>query len=46
MLALPNVYDSHEDAKRGLKEPYRLTRKVSAADGGEEASQAKEQQAN
>lgn len=28
VLALPNVYDSHEDARRGLKEPYRLTRKV------------------
>ncbi|HEX8336455.1 MAG TPA: hypothetical protein VF621_06975, partial [Pyrinomonadaceae bacterium] len=25
VLTRPNVYDSHEDAKRGLKEPYRLT---------------------
>ncbi len=35
VLALPNVYDSHEDAKRGLKEPYKLTHKVSdnASDG-------------
>jgi hypothetical protein len=35
VLTRPNVYDSHEDAKRGLKEPYKLTRKVSenAADG-------------
>jgi tetratricopeptide (TPR) repeat protein len=31
VLARPNVFDSHEDARRGLKEPYRLTRKV--ADG-------------
>lgn len=37
VLALPNVYDSHEDAKRGLKEPYRLTRKV-----GENASEGDE----
>jgi hypothetical protein len=46
VLARPNVYDSHEDAKRGLKEPYRLTHKVSdnASDG--EASAAKGQQAN
>ena len=46
VLARPNVYDSHEDAKRGLKEPYRLTHKVSdnASDG--EASEAKGQQAN
>ena len=46
VLARPNVYDSHEDAKRGLKEPYRLTRKVSdnASDG--EASEAKGRQAN
>jgi hypothetical protein len=35
VLARPNVYDSHEDARRGLKEPYTLTRKVgeNAADG-------------
>ncbi|MET0623170.1 MAG: hypothetical protein ABW250_09345 [Pyrinomonadaceae bacterium] len=41
VLALPNVYDSHEDARRGLKEPYRLTRKVgeneTAADGTSDA---------
>lgn len=44
VLALPNVYDSHEDAKRGLKEPYRLTRKVGeAAPGGAETSGAKAQ---
>ena len=47
VLARPNVYDSHEDARRGLKEPYRLTRKVSDnASDGEEASEAKGQQAN
>jgi hypothetical protein len=47
VLARPNVYDSHEDAKRGLKEPYKLTHKVSdnAADG-DEASETKAQQAN
>jgi hypothetical protein len=47
VLARPNVYDSHEDAKRGLKEPYKLTHKVSdnAADG-EETSDAKKQDAN
>ena len=44
VLARPNVYDSHEDAKRGLKEPYKLTRKVSeSAPGGEETSDAKAQ---
>ena len=36
VLARPNVYDSHEDARRGLKEPYRLTRKVSENAGGED----------
>jgi tetratricopeptide (TPR) repeat protein len=42
VLALPNVYDSHEDAKRGLKEPYKLTRKVSEnGAGGAETSDAK-----
>jgi hypothetical protein len=44
ILTLPNVYDSHEDAKRGLKEPYRLTRKVGEnAPGGAETSDAKAQ---
>jgi hypothetical protein len=44
VLALPNVYDSHEDAKRGLKEPYKLSRKVGEADTGvEETSDAKAQ---
>jgi hypothetical protein len=46
VLALPNVYDSHEDAKRGLKEPYRLTRKVSENGVGDETSDAKSQKAN
>ena len=42
VLALPNVYDSHEDARRGLKEPYRLTRKVSEnGAGAAETSDAK-----
>jgi hypothetical protein len=39
VLARPNVYDSHEDAKRGLKEPYRLTHKVSENAGGDEAAE-------
>ncbi|HEX8294291.1 MAG TPA: hypothetical protein VF570_21225, partial [Pyrinomonadaceae bacterium] len=47
VLARPNVYDSHEDARRGLKEPYRLTRRVSDnASDGQEASEAKGRQAN
>ncbi len=42
VLALPNVYDSHEDARRGLKEPYRLTRKVGENESGAgETSDAK-----
>ncbi|HEX8147851.1 MAG TPA: hypothetical protein VF591_11785 [Pyrinomonadaceae bacterium] len=46
VLARPNVYDSHEDARRGLKEPYKLTHKVSdnASDG--ETSDAKAQETN
>jgi hypothetical protein len=46
VLARPNVYDSHEDARRGLKEPYRLTRKVSENAGGDETSDAKAQETN
>jgi hypothetical protein len=47
VLARPNVYDSHEDAKRGLKEPYRLTRKVSDnASDGEVSADAKAQETN
>ena len=47
VLARPNVYDSHEDARRGLKEPYKLARnRVSenASDG--ETSDAKTQETN
>jgi hypothetical protein len=40
VLARPNVFDSHEDAKRGLKEPYRLTRK-SAENAGDDADAVK-----
>jgi hypothetical protein len=43
VLALPNVYDSHEDAKRGLKEPYTLTRKVGENAPDSETSDAKAQ---
>jgi hypothetical protein len=46
VLARPNVYDSHEDAKRGLKEPYKLTRRVGDNAGGDETSDAKAQDAN
>ncbi|MDT7809006.1 MAG: hypothetical protein QOJ70_2819 [Acidobacteriota bacterium] len=42
VLARPNVYDSHEDAKRGLKESYKLTRKVSEnASEGDDSTGAK-----
>jgi len=41
VLALPNVYDSHEDARRGLKEPYKLARKVSENGADDETSDAK-----
>ena len=40
VLARPNVFDSHEDAKRGLKEPYKLTRK-SAENAGDDATATK-----
>lgn len=40
VLALPDVFDSHEDARRGLKEPYRLTRKVGENAAGDEAAGA------
>ena len=46
VLARPNVFDSHEDAKRGLKEPYRLTRKSAENAGGDEDNAAKKEQAN
>src|ERR671920_1939022 len=45
VLALPNVYDSHEDAKRGIKEPYKLTHKVGENAGGEAASETRGEQA-
>jgi hypothetical protein len=38
VLALPDVFDSHEDAKRGLKEPYKLTHKVGENAAGDEAA--------
>src|SRR5205085_12200329 len=38
VLARPNVFDSHEDAMRGLKEPYKLTHKSAEnADVGDAA---------
>ena len=46
VLARPNVFDSHDDAKRGLKEPYRLTRKSAENAGGDEDNAAKKEQAN
>jgi hypothetical protein len=36
VLARPNVFDSHEDAKRGLKEPYKIERKSAENAGGDE----------
>jgi tetratricopeptide (TPR) repeat protein len=38
VLALPDIFDSHEDAKRGLKEPYKLTHKVGENGAGDEAA--------
>jgi hypothetical protein len=38
VLALPDVFDSHEDAKRGIKEPYKLTHKVGENASGDEAA--------
>lgn len=45
VLALPDVFDSHEDAKRGIKEPYKLTHKVGENAGGEAASESRGVQA-
>jgi tetratricopeptide (TPR) repeat protein len=45
VLALPDVFDSHEDAKRGIKEPYKLTHKVGENAGGEAASETRGEQA-
>jgi len=46
VLSLPNVFDSHEDAKRGIKEPYKLTHKVGENAGGEAASETRGEQAH
>jgi len=46
VLARPNVFDSHEDAKRGLKEPYRLTRKSAENVGDSAEDDTKTQKAN
>ena len=45
VLALPDVFDSHTDAKRGIKEPYKLTHKVGENAGGEAASETRGEQA-
>ena len=45
VLALPDVFDSHEDAKRGIKEPYKLTHKVGENAGDEAASESKDERA-
>jgi tetratricopeptide (TPR) repeat protein len=45
VLALPDVFDSHEDAKRGIKEPYKLTHKVGENAGDEAASESKSERA-
>jgi hypothetical protein len=39
VLARPNVYDSHEEARRGLKEPFKASRKVSDLSGEPEAQE-------
>ncbi len=45
VLARPNVYDSHEEAKRGLKEPYKFTRRAEQA-AADEAGAGVMQKAN
>jgi tetratricopeptide (TPR) repeat protein len=45
VLALPDVFDSHEDAKRGIKERYKLTHKIGENAGDESASESKGQRA-
>ncbi|HEX3558571.1 MAG TPA: hypothetical protein VHU19_05180 [Pyrinomonadaceae bacterium] len=45
VLARANVFDSHEDARRGLKEPYKLTRK-SAENAGGDGEDAKAEKTN
>lgn len=39
VLARPNVFDSHEEARRGLKEPFKAPRKVSDLSGSPEAQE-------
>jgi hypothetical protein len=47
VLTRPNVYDSHEDARRGLKEPYKMSRKAAETGGdAEDANGAAERRAN
>jgi hypothetical protein len=49
VLTRPNVYDSHEEARRGLKEPYKLPRKAAEAGGETDetgANDAAERRAN
>ena len=46
VLARPNVFDSHEDAKRGLKEPYKLERKSAENAGGDDEATLKGEQSN
>jgi hypothetical protein len=44
VLTRPNVFDSHEDARRGLKEPYKLTRKSAENAGDDDATATKKEQ--
>ena len=48
VLARPNVYDSHEEARRGLKEPFKPERKISDISGDAETLEgpAKTEKAN
>jgi hypothetical protein len=39
VLARPNVFDSHEEARRGLKEPFKASRKVSDLSGETETAE-------
>ena len=45
VLARPNVYDSHEQAERGLKEAFKPGQQRSADDTGEQAEQGPNKQA-
>ncbi|MCA1593153.1 MAG: hypothetical protein LC754_10980 [Acidobacteria bacterium] len=39
VLARPNVFDSHEEAQRGLKEPYKFPRKIAEGAAEQQAEE-------